>query len=354
MAEEILRWPEIEDAPGKGKWESILVGNGASRAVWNLFAYESLYDAATAGKVQPALSSRDIALFDGLKTKNFEQIMSSLMGAIAVLNALGKPTGVLVARYESIRSALAAAVHAVHIPWLRMDEDALDQIGRALEHYKYVFSTNYDLLIYWSMIHRNDLEQEDVFKDYFWTRSDDETTAFHISDADVYGNPTRVLFPHGALHLVRNINGETHKLCNQDEATILDRFGDPILEDTVPLIVTEGDADAKLASIQQSDYLTFAFRELSERRGPLVVFGHSLSDSDEHLIDALYRPRDWEPPRLVAVSMLPGPARTLSRRQARYRGLFHNCELLFFDASTHPLGGKALKQPGPKIIGAPL
>jgi hypothetical protein len=68
-----------------------------------------------------------------------------------------------------------------------------------------------------------------------------------------------------------------------------------------------------------------------------VIFGSSLSRQDQHIVDAL----NEFPERPVAVSMLPGPRRETATRQIEIYGRLRT-RVLFYDATTHPLGGSAL------------
>jgi hypothetical protein len=72
-----------------------------------------------------------------------------------------------------------------------------------------------------------------------------------------------------------------------------------------------------------------------------VIFGSSLSEQDQHLVDVLNE-RGGRP---VAVAMRPGPRRELAARQADVYGRLDAEPLRFFDATTHPLGGAALRVP---------
>lgn len=154
-------------------------------------------------------------------------------------------------QYEQIRDALAAAVHYVHSPWDRLPEEVLLSIGDTLTKYKRVYTTNYDIVIYWAAMLTNDRPIDHEFKDFFWTNGAEETTEFDIANAGIWGqNVTGILYLHGALHLVRTLDGATHKICNHEDAKVLDRFGAPILDGAVPLVVSEGDSANKLASIE--------------------------------------------------------------------------------------------------------
>jgi hypothetical protein len=123
--------------------------------------------------------------------------------------------------------------------------------------------------------------------------------------------------------------------------SLLNQFGKPIAGDKTarPLLVTEGSAADKLSAIEDNVYLSHARERLAQRPEPLVVFGSSLSQHDAHLAEALSE----NPDRPVAVSMLPGPEEELLPLQVDIYGRLKAKPLLFFDASTHPLGDQALR-----------
>jgi hypothetical protein len=73
----LASWDEIKDQFHHG---GILIGNGASLAVWENFAYRSLYEKASSQTVH-ALTSDDKSLFSSLNTENFEQVLGALSTA---------------------------------------------------------------------------------------------------------------------------------------------------------------------------------------------------------------------------------------------------------------------------------
>src|SRR5689334_4828752 len=79
-------WPDIE---GQHEWSGLLVGNGASRAVWDRFDYGSLYSKAMSADVQHPLGPADQAVFQALGTENFEATMAGLKLSGLVCAALG-------------------------------------------------------------------------------------------------------------------------------------------------------------------------------------------------------------------------------------------------------------------------
>jgi len=326
-------WQKIESKFNKG---GILLGNGFSCAVWDKFGYSSLYEKACSedGEVQNPLSSEDKQLFNSMNTRNFERILSILSSTSAVNKIFGQDYELFNNRYEHIKTALGEAVRAVHVPWNRVDKQVLTKIRKELKNYKYVYSTNYDLLIYWAVMSEGDGVG---FKDYFWSPE----RVFDITDTEVYDDSvTRILYLHGALHLYRDPDSErTYKHTNKGFQNLLDILN-------VPLFITEGSSSDKLRSIRSSDYLSFAYNRLLQHSDPLVIFGHSLGESDEHLIKAI---RTGKTKKIAISIQSHHDIDKILQKKALYlnlcNGFSHDRrpELFFFDAATHPLGLPEIK-----------
>src|SRR5687768_3103991 len=108
-------WAEIAELFDDG---GLLVGNGASQAVWTEFGYSSLYQEASSPTLVNPLTAEDKALFSALgDTKNFEAVLRDLRVAAVIESALGKPDRHLLDRYENIQKALVQTVHKVHVGW---------------------------------------------------------------------------------------------------------------------------------------------------------------------------------------------------------------------------------------------
>ena len=311
----------------------ILVGNGASRNIWQGFAYDSLYDIATSvNQGNPRLNKKDQALFDSQGTRNFEMILVSLATARRVLKALGLSHKKIDERYNSIQKALVAAVKSRHIPWIKVPDDVFVKIKKALRMYRYVYSTNYDLLAYWAIM----LEDGENFKDYFWSDT------FDLSNTEIWDdNVTRVVYLHGGLHLCKGPHREIIKRANKGK-NLLYLVGSPYKgKEVSPLFVAEGIAKDKLRTIHGSDYLAFAYSQLKAQDGPLCIFGHSLCDADKHIAEAV----KGSSVREIAISIKPtiSKAKVISRK-AHFIGLFPKPKILrFFNSCTHPLGAPELR-----------
>lgn len=225
----------------------------------------------------------------------------------------------------------------VHLKLNRVPPATRKIISDTMEQFEWVFTTSYDLLVYWAMATGG----FEPFMDHFRYRGRCE---FDPARASVPVNRIPVYFLHGALHLVVGSSGATWKLKQTDLDTILDQFGKPITGDPKarPLLVTEGSAADKLAAIEDNAYLSHALERLRGRALPLVVFGSSLSEHDSHLAEALSE----NPDRPVAISMLPAPKKELLAKQVDISGRLEARSLLFFDATSHPLGNPALAVAG--------
>lgn len=102
-------------------------------------------------------------------------------------------------------------------------------------------------------------------------------------------------------------------------------------------------------SIKRSNYLTFAHERFASDTAPIVIFGQSLGNEDEHLRRALRR----DPARRFAVSVRahPDDNRVIARKLEVLAAL-PNRDITFFDAATNPLGDPDLRIPEDAISSA--
>jgi uncharacterized protein DUF4917 len=315
-------------------WESLLVGNGMSINVSSYFAYDSLYEEACKD-FDGSLDKEDVAIFEEFSTTNFEVVLAKLRDGISLADVLGRSQKPYRERFRSVQSALGAAVRRVHLEWTEVPSETLAAIKAELRRYDAIFSTSYDLLIYWSIGYNEDYGN---FCDCFWANDRNE---FDPDDCDLFPNARPVYYMHGALHLIVEGSGITRKLTKSGQ-TLLDQFGKPIANDSEarPLLITEASPRDKLQAIEGNDYLAFAYEQLQETDGPLVVFGHALGDQDRHLIDAI----NANPERPVAISMRRKSKGKLREQQSDIYGKLRvsASDIYFFDAATHPLGSSEL------------
>lgn len=311
---------------GDAAWPSLLIGNGASIAVCQNFNYGSLFN-------QASLSANDKHLFSALdNTTNFELVLDALRVSELVCHQLGHKHSQVSTRYKSIRNALIAAVNQVHIPWIDMTQPVMTAIGNELLTYTAVYSTNYDLVAYWSLMSVN---QSNAWGDLFWNAA----LEFDDTDTQPFPNKTLIHYLHGGLHLYRTANGGTAKRAATAPSTLLNLLGTPYQGTDLPLFVSEGRSADKMRIIRSSDYLSFAYGAFEDEDNDLVVFGNSLSKQDEHLVKAINR----HPARRVAVGLRPGRTLTVIKAKAAILGSLKTKQVRFFNSETHPLGSPALQ-----------
>lgn len=325
-------WADIRDPFGSG---GILIGNGASIAVWPEFKYKSLFEKAQSKELDAPLTDADKTIFEIFDTDIFEEVLNRIGTAILIARALKQDAQALQDRYDSIRSGLVQAVAKVHIEpaWVRAD--VLDTTADVLRHYSYVYSTNYDLLIYWAMAR---LGFADNFVDFFWN------TGRSFDPANVVPRlpGTRVLWLHGALHLVQHADGRATK-SKKSLKTLLEKFAADYGAGARPLFVSEGSSTDKMATIRASHYLHFAYSCLAEHVGNLVVFGHRLASQDRHIADAVRTNAGMEN---IAVG-IHRTSRTTNaaviRQKLRYEKVLGRNDLVFYESGTHPLGSSDMR-----------
>jgi len=312
----------------------LLLGNGASRAIWRPFSYFSLFELAQRVRNKP-LGVSDQALFKSLGSELFEPVLSALNTTVRVNAALAISASAPLNRYYAIKEALIHAVRSVHIPWKLLPASTLTAINAELRNYRSVFSGNYDLLCHWAASHA-----PEGFQVLF-----DEDGHFDVSRTQ--GSGTRLHYLHGGLHLLRTEDGGT-RLRAASGSQLLDGFAINTPGD-VPLFVNECTSEHKLRAIRSSDYLTWSHAALATHHEGLCIFGHHLDRADRHLLHAIQQAR----PAHLAISILPlSEAAIVSQKQhyARIFGETPGIEVHFFDASSHPLGRAELNVVAPPAI----
>lgn len=319
-------------------WDAVLVGNGFSINLSRYFAYQSLYEEAN--KNPATLRDKDRQVFEAFATTNFEIVLAKLRDAITMAEILGRKPEPYRRRLRSVQDALGATVRRVHLERSEIPTETLAAVKAELRAYKAIFSTCYDLLLYWAI---GGDAGYGYFCDCFWSNGRNE---FDPDDCEVFRGYRPVYYMHGALHLIVQGSGVTRKL-TRERGTLLDQFGKPIKGDPEarPLLITEASARDKLRGIEANDYLAHVYDEFKAQDGPLVVFGHSLGEHDRHLIDAI----NANPDRPVAVSMCRAGRNELREKQSQVWGKLHADEVYFYDAATHPLGAPELTINGPRL-----
>lgn len=271
----------------------LLMGNGFSIAYdHKIFSYNALYDFLTELN-DPVLSK----LFQVINTKNFELIMRQLDNFIEISSALSNDKELTIKLIEAnklLQNSLIEAIgklhpeHVFNIP----DEKSVSCyqfLSDFLENEGMVFSTNYDLLLYWVLM-RNEskkavdgfgrelLNPDDVkfgadqdWSDLYWGKHKEEQSVFYL---------------HGTLPIFDN-GVDIEKEVYRNQAYLLTNIKERLNKKEYPIFVTAGSGKEKLQHIMHNKYLTFCYENLCDIEGSLISFGFNFGEYDEHIIEAI-------------------------------------------------------------------
>lgn len=316
----LATWPDLNQ---RHPCDALLLGNGASRALWKPFGYFSLFEEAQRAGRKKGLGVSDQALFKSLGTELFEPVLTTLNHTVRANAALAINSTAPLNRYYSIKEALIHAVRTVHLPWQLMPTTTQASINQALREYRSVYTSNYDLVLPWAMQHAPQgfaaLFDEQGFFDLRRTRSEG----------------TRVMHLHGGLHLLKLPDGSTRQR-SAECAELLDGFAVNIPGE-VPLFVNEERSDEKLRAIRNSDYLGWCLTQLAQESQGLCLFGQHLDSTDQHLLEAIRQAR----PAHLSIAIRPLSEASVINQKQHFMDRFGDLpgtEVYFFDASTHPMG----------------
>jgi len=292
---EIDNYQNVISYLNKNKREKhLLLGNGFSMSYdKQIFSYNAFSDFIK--KTDNQLLQK---LFGIINTCNFELIMSQLDVfyelAVEFVADKGLAEKIMIAT-KSLKERLVDAISELHpeqvfkIPAEQSRNCALF-LKEYLDSDGHIFTTNYDLLLYWVLM--SNQKQLDNIVDGFgreYIEKDEYTEDFEPEFGDLEWGPNQeeqqVHYIHGALHLFDtgvSIIKETY-----DGEYLLKNIKDRIENKEYPVFVTAGDGQQKLAHILHNQYLDYCYKKLSSISGSLVTFGFNFGKYDHHIIDAI-------------------------------------------------------------------
>ncbi len=277
----------------KKRITSLLLGNGFSMAYdTKIFSYNALYDFITS-------QDDDLInkLFGAIKTKNFELVMQQLDTTIALLNAFGAD--------ESLKNQIAEAaahlkagllesiqeLHPEHV--FKMPEENSKSCAAFLSLFLSVggqiFTTNYDLLLYWVLMREAVVNPIDGFGKELLNVTDVVQGEEPEYSELIWGpnvSEQNIHYLHGALHIFDQ-KAEIIKEQYDYNGYLLENIKERLNNGNYPIFVTAGNGDEKLEHIRHNRYLSRCYDALSSINGSLVTFGFNFGPYDEHIIEAL-------------------------------------------------------------------
>lgn len=314
----LLQWTEISSQFQGG---AVLIGNGFSINMCGGFEFGNLIESARLTETE-----RKVVDSTNHGSGDFEGALRSLDESVVVGSILGHKVRELIKLKMSLRSKLIDAVRANHPNYSDLPDERLSAVRSELKTYSSVFTTNYDLLLYWA-------SADDTFigSDGFLMGS----SGLSFDPERFKSLPTpRFHYMHGAIHLVHDAAGGGVAKIRASNVGLLtaifDRWRDG---NDIPVFVSEGSARKKLARINDSAYLSHCYHALSTAKSPLVIVGHALNlDVDRHIATAVSNTAKIGHP--VAFGVYP-PDRN-PEHEGALRGMWGDA-VTFFDSRTHPL-----------------
>lgn len=299
----------------------LLLGNGFSQA-WNsdIFRYENLLEKANFGIRNEAIKG----VFAKLKTYDFEVVMKTMIASVFVAQSFNKyPVFVEGIRRdaECLKNSLITTISETHpdFPYdISNDEYSVTRIF--LNNFSKIFTVNYDLLLYWARnkqdVHPKDFETDDGFRqNRTWVGSETKQNVF---------------FLHGGLHIYDESGVIKKHAYTADGETIIVQVRENLIKDNFPIFVAEPDSIKKLDRIRHNPYLNFCYEHLGKISGSLVIFGHSMDETDTHIFDKISSSNVGN----VYISIYGDPNSQSNRRVKANAESYFSCPVHFYDAKS--------------------
>ncbi len=340
----------------------LLLGNGFSIACDpTIFNYESLYIEASE-RIKDEMPEVS-ALFEQLGTKDFEAIIRMLLNTRAVLpvylpNDAHTPSK-LEDHAQQLKEILITTIAENHPEYpgsIPLEKFAacrsfLANFVRSDAKGK-VYTLNYDLLLYWALMN-TDADGENPISlnanDGFGRNEPDDDYVVWINEA--HSSDQRIYYLHGALHLYDN-GAELEKFTWINTGIrLVNQAREALSHDKFPLFVAEGESASKLEKIRHHPYLHHGYKSFlqtlkqrggSDNKKSLFIYGHSLSESDDHIITKIGKGSISN--LFVSIYGDPGSDRNKKIIQkakglASLRDVRHPLNVYFYDAQSAQVWG---------------
>jgi hypothetical protein len=271
----------------------LLLGNGFSMAYDNkIFSYNAL--STFIERTDNELLKK---LFETINTKNFEQIMQQLDNFYEIAQIFSTDK-LLVDKLRNASSTLKTSLidavkelHPEHV--FTVPEENSKKCYQFINDYiskeGKVFSTNYDLLLYWVLMRNNSDFAIDGFgrelenSDEFVKEEDLEYSELRWGK---YKTDQTIYYLHGALPIF-DTGIEIVKEEYDTRHYLLEKIKERMEQKDYPIFVTAGNAKEKLNHIMHNKYLSYCYEDFSNIKGSLITFGFNFGDYDTHIIDAI-------------------------------------------------------------------
>lgn len=288
---EVLDFSQAIKEIDKYKHKHLILGNGFSISLRpDIFTYGSLLDSANFDKA-PHVGD----LFKNIGTQDFELVIKHLIDSALVVSIYQPDNSELIGQLKSdaeiVKDALVTAIAKRH-PDRPYDikPEQYKSCRSFLSIFSHIYTLNYDVLLYWALMHSDvddlKLNPDDGFR--------------HPEREEIYvtwqqSQSATVRYLHGALHLFDSGAEVVKYTWSKADIPIVEQVRTALSENKYPLFVAEGTMESKLDKIMHNAYLHKSLRSLEScaenSNSCFVVFGHSLTDNDEHVLKCIGRGR---------------------------------------------------------------
>ena len=349
----------LQEANETGFIKHLLLGNGFSVAYdQSVFSYKSL---------KKHLSKPYQDILTTLGTDDFEKAIEYINKNPKILH---KGSETLNFKWEFLKVILNNA-HPKNS--LKVRDKWKLECTDFLYAFDEIFTTNYDLLLYWVTV-----LNPDKFKDGFYSQKKKTLESEESSKKTLIwkkktknSKATNIWYLHGALHLY-NLNRDINiskmdmetirynikkwdpniiKYTYEDNNPLIKQIQDRFFQNLEPLIIMEGNSDSKYGHIIINEYLSTANYKFGLNQVPylqreehiitekyqrcLFVFGQDLKeDSDAHILRSI----------LLNTSKIYCGLFDMSTAEQKYqlltKYLHATCEINFYDTSKMDIWGK--------------
>lgn len=283
----------------------LLLGNGFSIACRaDIFHYGSLFAQADFSDVPEV-----IAVFDALKTQDFEAAIRALENAASVLPAYAPgnadPVAKMIEHAAALKEILVQTIAGNH-PHIPSDipDEKFWACRRFLAHFLEgsragcVFTLNYDLLLYWTLMH-DDMPFDDPINlsinDGFGNDEDAPDAEYVVWQGETNAHSACIHFLHGALHLFDSGKELLKYTWVRKGVPLIEQARSALHNGAFPLFVAEGTSAQKKTKIRHNAYLYQGFKQFTanvqQGKHCLFIFGHSLAENDDHILTRIGRGR---------------------------------------------------------------
>ncbi len=326
----------------------LLLGNGFSIAYDSkIFSYNALHEFIDS--VDNELLTK---LFEIVNTKNFELVLQQLDNFCELIDAFGTDENLKLKVEEAseiLKSSLIEAIEDLHPEHVfKIPEDKSLACSKFLNQYLsnngHVFTTNYDVLLYWVLMRHKIGSHVDGFG------RDVENDGEFVPDDEVELSELRwgrnkskqnVHYLHGALPIF-DTGIEIIKEEYDKNHYIMEKIKKRLLRKEYPVFVTAGTSTQKLEHIMHNRYLSECYENLSNIEGSLIVFGFGFGEYDEHIIDAINKAAKHKKDKEFKDKLWSIYIGVNSPRGKKHIEKIlnkFNCKVNLFDAKTAPVWG---------------